>query len=127
MVEVIDTACGEKPGELSMLCQNFVLALDETARVLLRLYVLEHDVARRRAKERDPTTNDHRNARNGQALNEPSPQKRLDCNAAINVRMSKAAPCERRYDLFWRPRHPLYDCSRGRGPECFRRDRKSVV
>jgi hypothetical protein len=96
------------------LCQNFILALDETAGVLLGFNVPELYIARRGAKERDPRTDNHGDPSDSQALNEPSAQKRLNRKAAINVRMLKTATCKRCYDLLRSPDHFLHDCP-GRG------------
>jgi hypothetical protein len=66
---------------------NLVFALNQAAGVLARRDVLERNIARHRAKQRDSSADQHGHARHDQALNETCPQKSLDGNAAVDVNM----------------------------------------
>ena len=54
---------------------NHILTLDEAAGVLPRPDVLEDDVVRYGPKERNPSSDEYRDASNDEALNEPGLKK----------------------------------------------------
>ena len=56
---------------------NDILALNEAADVLACRDVLESDVARHLAKQRDPGADQHWNARDDEPMNEPGSKKSL--------------------------------------------------
>src|SRR3989441_1785954 len=87
---------------------NHVLTLDEAAGVLARHDVLERDIALQRAKERDPGTDQHRNAGDNEALNQPSLKKPLNWDPAIHINMLDAAGGKLRHDDGRSPRQPLH-------------------
>jgi hypothetical protein len=64
---------------------NLILAFDKTASVLVRCDVLESDVARYGAKERNPRANEHRYTRDSEALDQPGLKKALNCDPAIYI------------------------------------------
>ena len=92
-----------------MLGGNRILTLDEAAGVLPRPDVPEDDVALYSAKERDPGTDEHGNACDNEALNEPGPEKPLNGDLAIHVNMPDAASVKLRDDVGRIPRHTLHD------------------
>ena len=92
----------------SRLDDNLILTLDEAAGVLPRPDVLEDDVVRYSAKERNPSADEHRNASNNEALNEPSLKKALNSDPAIHVNVPDAASSKLRHDFGGSPRHTLH-------------------
>ena len=92
----------------SLLDGNLILALDEAAGVLPCPDVLEDDVARYRAKERNPGTDEDRNASDNEALNEPGLKKPLNGDSAIHINVPDAASRKLRHDFGRSPRHPLH-------------------
>ena len=83
----------------SLLAGNLILTLNETARVLPRPDVLEDDVARYSAKQRNPGTDEDRNASDNKALNEPGLKKPLNGDPAIHVNVPDAASSKLRRDF----------------------------
>jgi hypothetical protein len=70
---------------------NLILAFYKTAGILMRCDVLESDVARYGAKERNPGANEHGYARDSEALNEPGLKKALNCDPTTQWRQISAA------------------------------------
>jgi hypothetical protein len=68
-----------------LLCDNDILALDKPTGVRSRPDVPEGDVARHSAKERNSGADEHRNAGDDEALNEPRLKKALNGYPAIHV------------------------------------------
>ena len=76
---------------------NYIFTLDKTARVLARRDMLERNVTLERAKQWDPGTDQHGNARDNEPLNEPRLEKPLNRDPAIDVDVPDAArskPCD---------------------------------
>src|SRR5438093_4869666 len=90
---------------------NNILALDEAAGVLVRATVLKNDVTLNLAEQRDPATDEDGNARDYEAVNEPSLMKPLNRNPAILVNVSDATSCKLRHDVRGRPGHSLHHSS----------------
>src|SRR4029453_14248821 len=108
--------CQSQASRWSDLDDNLVLALDEAAGVLPCSDVPENDVAPYRAKERNPGTDEHRNASDNEALNEPGLKKPLNGDPAIHVNVPDAASSKLRRDFNRIPRHTLhYGPDRGGG------------
>jgi hypothetical protein len=82
---------------------NNILTLDEAAGVLVRRDVPEGDVSLYCAKERNPVTDEHGNACDQEALNEPGLKEPLNGDAAIHVDMPHTASGKPRQDLDWSP------------------------
>ena len=77
--------------------------------------MLERNVTLERAKQWNPGTDQHGNARDNEPLNEPSLEKPLNRDPAIDVDVPDAArskPCD---DLAWNPRHLLDNRAGRRG------------
>src|SRR2546426_10066190 len=91
-----------------MLSGNDILALDEAAGVLPRLDVPEDDVALDRAKEWDPGTDEHGNARDNESPNYPRLKESLNGDPSVHVDMSDSASGKLRHDFGRRPRHPVH-------------------
>jgi len=70
---------------------NQILTLDEATRVLARRDMLERNVTLERAKQWNPGTDQHGNARDNEPLNEPSLEKPLNRDPAIDVDVPDAA------------------------------------
>jgi len=86
---------------------NYIFALDKAAGVLARRDMLERNVMRERAKQWNPGTDQHGNARDDESLDEPRLEKPLNRDPAIDVDVPDAPrgkPCD---DLAWTPRHML--------------------
>lgn len=79
---------------LPLLDDNLILTLNEAAGVLPCSDVPERDVARYRAKERNPRPDEHRNASDNEALDEPVLEKPLNRDSAIHVNVPDAASRE---------------------------------
>src|SRR5271163_2754431 len=78
---------------------NLVLALQETARIVLRCDMKEPHISRQRAEERNAFSNKHRHTGDDETLNQPSPQEPLYRNSSIDVEVMSPAPREFRNDL----------------------------
>jgi hypothetical protein len=77
---------------------NFVFTLDETAGVVACCDVLETDVARCGAEERNSGANEDRYPRNDQALDEPGLKEPLDGDATVDIDMVDTAGCELKWN-----------------------------
>src|SRR5258706_3194213 len=66
---------------------DHILALNHAARKRPRGHVFEPDVVRQRSKQGDPTSEEHRDAGDDQALDEPCLQEALDGHAAVDIEM----------------------------------------
>src|SRR5207344_1157761 len=102
-----DASSGASAADYSS-SDNLVLALDEAAGVLPCADVPQHDVARYTAKERNPCTNEHRNASDHKALDQPVLQKALNRDPAIHVNVLDAASRKLRQDFGRSPGHTLH-------------------
>ena len=100
-----------------LLGSHHVLALHKAARVLTRRHVREQDIVLQRAKEWNPRSDQHRDARDDEPLNEPRLKKPLNRYSAIDVDMFEATSGEQQHDLAWSARQVLNDCTRRRGGE----------
>jgi hypothetical protein len=78
---------------------NGVLALDQTARVNPRGNVPEPDVTLKWAEKRNSSSDEHRDARNYEAIDETGFEKALDRDAAIDVNMVEVPRRKRGDDL----------------------------
>ena len=74
-----------------LLDANQILTLDKTARVLARRDMGERNVTLERAKQWNPGTDQHGNARDNEPLNEPGLEKSLNRDPAIDVDVPDAA------------------------------------
>src|SRR5262249_54557095 len=92
---------------------NRILTLNEAAGVLSRRDVLEGDIALCNTKERDPGADEHGNACDNEALNEPGLKESLNCDSAIHVNMPDATSGKLRHDFSRIPRHMLHHSLRG--------------
>src|SRR6266700_8168432 len=70
---------------------DFIFRFDQAARILLRRYGSQSDIAGQFAEQRNPVSNEHRHSRDDQALNESSAEKVLDGDASVDVEMPRAA------------------------------------
>jgi hypothetical protein len=84
------------------LIDYLILTLDEAAGILPCSDMVENQVARYPAKERNPGPNQHRNAGDDEALNEPILKKPLNGDSAIDVQVADATSRKPRHDLGWR-------------------------
>ena len=73
--------------------------------------MLEADVAREGAEERDSVANEHGNPRDDEPLDEARGQEPLDGDAAVNIKVLGAASGESRKDVRRRPGHLLHDAT----------------
>ncbi len=96
---------------------NHILTLDEAAGVLPRPDVYEDDVTRYGAKERNTGTDEHRNASDNEALNEPGLKKPLNRDPAIHVNVPNAASSKLQNDFGRSSRHALHRCPDRGGSE----------
>ena len=67
------------------LAVSIVLALNQTARIVPSRYVAEPNVARQGAEQGNSVSNEHRNARDNETLNEPRTQKPLNRDPTVDV------------------------------------------
>src|SRR4030095_7121560 len=88
---------------------NDILTLNEAADVLARRDVLESDIDRHLAKQRDTGADQHWNASDDEPMNEPSSKKSLNGDPAIYVNVPNPAGGKPRHDFRWCPRHVLHD------------------
>ena len=70
-----------------LLGNKVVFALHQAAGILARINVTQVQVARQRAKKRNPVSNQHGHARDDKALNEPRAQKALNREATVYIDM----------------------------------------
>ena len=70
---------------------NYIFALDKAAGVLARRDMLERNVMLERAKQWNPGTDQHGNARDDESLDEPRLEKPLNRDPAIDVDVPDAA------------------------------------
>src|SRR5262245_21475861 len=110
---------------MRLLVGNRILTLNEPAGVVARCDVLESDIARCCAKERDPGADEHGNACDNESLNKSGLKKPLDSDPAIYVNMSDAASCKLRHDFGRIPRHTLHHSPGGGGKERARTEREN--
>src|SRR5580658_1460361 len=95
-------ALGAKTGDLD---GNLVFAFDQAARVMLRGYVTEPQIARQGAKKRNPFSNEHGHARDDEALNKAGAQKPLNRDPSVDVEVVSATRGKFRNNLRRRPGH----------------------
>src|SRR5207245_439376 len=93
---------------------NFVVALNQTARIVPSRYVTEPDIARKSAEERNSVANEHRHASDDETFNESRAQKPLNRDPAVDVEMMGTSGRELRNDLGRSPGH-LFNGAAGRG------------
>lgn len=84
---------------------DFVFALNQAARIGPCLEMTEPDVARERAEERDPLSDEHRDASNDETLNESGAQEALNGDPAVDVGMVRAGGGKFRNDVRGRSTH----------------------
>jgi hypothetical protein len=82
---------------------HLILTLNQAAGILARRDVGESDIVLYGAKKRDPGTDEHGNACDDEALNEPGPEKPLDGDPAIHVNMLDAAGGKLGQNVGWLP------------------------
>src|SRR5262250_801093 len=110
---------------MRLLAGNRILTLNEAAGVVARRDVLESDIARCGAKERDSGADEHGNACDNEALNKSGLKKPLDSDPAIHVNMPDAASGKLRHDFGRIPRHTLQHSPGGGGGERARAEREN--
>src|SRR5207245_10636562 len=66
---------------------HLILCLHQSARIRLRRHMPQFHVPPQSAKQRNPTPDQHRHARDDQPLNQPCPQKTLHRNPAVHIHM----------------------------------------
>src|SRR5258708_23934158 len=93
---------------------NFILALDQAARILLRRDVTESRITRQAAEQRDPLTNEHWDSGDGETLNQAGAQKPLNGDSSVDVDVLDATGRELRNYFCRRPRH-LFDDTAAHG------------
>ena len=106
----VDVGAVTRSGRLvqRVLGGNDILTLNEAADVLACRDVLESDIDRHIAKQRDTGADQHWNARDDEPMNEPSSKKSLDGDPAIYVNVPNPAGGKPRHDFRWCPRHMLH-------------------
>src|SRR4051794_32050215 len=87
---------------------NIILALNQAAWIVPSRYVMETDIVRQGAEERNTGANEHGNARNNETLNKPGLEKPLNGDPAIHISMPDAASIKLRHDFSGIPRHMFY-------------------
>ena len=87
---------------------NTILALDEAAGILARRDMPKRHVVRQGAEERNPGANEHGNARDDQAVDEPGRKEALDRDPAIHVHVLEAAGGKLGDDVGRSPRQVLH-------------------
>src|SRR5262245_40986211 len=102
---------------MRLLTGNRIFTLNEAAGVVARRDVLESDIARCGAKERDSGADEHGNACDNESLNKSGLKKPLDSDPAIHVNMPDAASGKLRHDFGRIPRHTLHHSPGGGGKE----------
>src|SRR6516225_4475780 len=77
----------------SVVCppQNLILATHEPAGILLRLYMAQLHITRKRPEQRNAISDQHRHARDHDTLNETSSQKSLHRDPAVYVHVLRPA------------------------------------
>src|SRR5262245_3117473 len=110
---------------MRLLAGDRIFTLNEAAGVVARCDVLESDIARCGAKERDSGADEHGNACDNESLNKSGLKKPLDSDPAIHVNMPDAASGKLRHDFRRIPRHTLHHSPGGGGRERARTERES--
>src|SRR5712691_2694412 len=98
-----------------MLGANMVLALNQAARIVPGRDVIEPNVARQGAEERNSVSNEHRHAGDDETLNEPCAQEPLNRYPTVDVEVVKTPSRELRNDLIRGPGHLFDNASAERG------------
>ena len=83
---------------------NEVFTLDQATLVLAGPHMAEGDVPGDGSEERYPGAEEHRNAGDNEALDEPGLEKPLNGDPAIDIDVPHAARGQARHDLCWIPR-----------------------
>src|SRR5262249_51183934 len=102
-----------------------IFTLNEAAGVVARRDVLESDITRCCAKERDPGADEHGTACDNESLNKSGLKKPLDSDPAVYVNMPDTASCKLRRDFGRIPRHTLQHSPGGGGKEWARTEREN--
>src|SRR5262249_52745469 len=110
---------------MRLLAGDRIFTLNEAAGVVARRDVLESDIARCCAKERDSGPDEHGNACDNESLNKSGPKKPLDSDPAVYVNMPDAASFELRHDFGRIPRHALHHSPGGGRKERARTEREN--
>jgi hypothetical protein len=98
-----------------LLVGDIVLALNQATRIVPSGYVAEPNVVRQGAEERNSISNEHRYARDNEALNEPRAQELLNRDPAVDIDVAGATRSELRDDVSRRPGHLFNNASARRG------------
>src|SRR5262245_32265573 len=110
---------------MRLLAGNRIFTLNEAADVVTRRDVLENDIARCGAKERDSGADEHGKACDNESLDKSGLKKPLDSDPTIYVNMPDAASCNLRHDFRRIPRHTLHHSPGGGGMERVRAEREN--
>src|SRR6202789_1541780 len=90
------------------LCDHVILAADQATGIVTSHDVTEPNVMRQAAEERNPLSNEHRDTRDDETLNESRAQELLNRDSSVDVEVLSAAGGELRNDLSRRSGH-LFD------------------
>src|SRR5208282_3801417 len=94
---------------------NLVLALNQAARIVLLLYVMQPHIARQGAEERKSVSTEHRHTSDHETLNQACAQESLNRDPSIAIDVAGATGREFRNDLSRRPGHLSHNASAHRG------------
>src|SRR5258708_22530344 len=84
---------------------DFVLALNQAARILLRGHVAQAHIARQAAEQRDTFTNEHGHSSDGETLNQAGAEEGLNCDSSVDIDVLDATGSELRNNLRRRTGH----------------------
>lgn len=101
--------------DFGLLGGNQVFTLNQAARIVASRYVVEPNVARQGAEERNSFSNEHRHANDNETLNEPRTQEPLNRDPTVDIEVVGTTRSELRNDLSRRPgrrdaRRVLFAC-----------------
>src|SRR5215510_6961961 len=110
---------------MRLLASDRIFTLNEAACVVARCDVLESDIARCGAKERDSGTDEDGNACDNESLNKSGLKKPLDSDPAIHINMPDSTSAKPRHDFGRIPRHRLHHSPGWGGRERVRAEREN--
>ena len=82
---------------------------------MLRLYVIQPQIARQGAKERNSVSYEHRHTSDNKTLDEAGAQESLNRDPSVDVEVVGATGSEFRNDLSRSPSHLFHNASAHRG------------